>query len=423
MRPFTFVHAADLHLDSPFVGIQHVDEEIAKGLQQATFSAFEHIVDLCIERHVDFLLTAGDIYDSHDHPSLRAQIRFRDGLGRLSAAGIPAFVVHGNHDPLDRWSATLQWPEDAHIFGGETVTRVAVEAQGDMIATVYGISYPTQDVRRNLATEFRRDGKDVYAIGLLHCNVGENTGHEPYAPCSVEDLVRAGMDYWALGHVHNRRIIREDKPVIVYPGNPQGRNVREVGTRGCYLVHVDSDGRCTPEFVAVDAIRWFSKHLSIEDIKDDEELLAAIETLCRSIRQQGDGRTCICRIALEGRGRAHRTLKREGALTDILNQARDTGKIAHPIVWVDRIEDNTRPTIDVDARRTGQDFVGDLLRLIDRARRDPELRDSLLTPELRLLFDSSSVSRLLEHPTEEDLLEWIDAAETLCLDMLVREED
>ncbi|GAH49465.1 unnamed protein product, partial [marine sediment metagenome] len=214
MRPFTFVHAADLHLDSPFVGIQDVDEEIAERLREATFSTFRHIVDLCVEREVDFVLVAGDIYDSGDR-SLRAQIRFRDGLRRLSAAGIPAFVVHGNHDPLDRWSATLQWPEDAHIFGGKTVTRVPVEAEGDMIATVYGISYPTQEVRRNLATEFRRDEKDVYAIGLLHCNVGENTGHEPYAPCSVEDLVRAGMDYWALGHVHNRRIMREDKPVIV----------------------------------------------------------------------------------------------------------------------------------------------------------------------------------------------------------------
>ena len=422
MRPFTFVHAADLHLDSPFVGIQDVDEDIAERLREATFSTFRHIVDLCIEREVNFLLVAGDIYDSRDR-SLRAQIRFRDGLRRLSAAGIPAFVVHGNHDPLDTWSATLQWPEDAHIFGGETVTRVPVEAQGGMIATVYGISYPTQEVRDNLATGFRRDEKDVYAIGLLHCNVGENTGHEPYASCSVEDLVRAGMDYWALGHVHNRRIIREDKPVIVYPGNPQGRNVREAGTRGCYLVHVDSDGRCTPEFVSVDAIRWFPRHLPIEDMRDDEGLLSAIDTLLRSIREQAGGRTCICRIWLQGRGSIHDTLNRGSVLDDVLGEARDAGKMIEPIVWVDRIEDNTRPTIDVDARRAGQDFVGDLLRLIDRARRDPELRDSLLTPELQLLFDSSSVSRLLEHPTEEDLPEWIDAAETLCLDMLVREEE
>ena len=107
MNAFRFVHTADLHLDSPFLGIQEVNEHVAGELREATFRTFDRIVELCLKRHVDFLLIAGDIYDSRDR-SLRAQLRLRDGLRPLSEAGIPTFIVHGNHDPLDSWSATVR---------------------------------------------------------------------------------------------------------------------------------------------------------------------------------------------------------------------------------------------------------------------------------------------------------------------------
>ena len=255
MKPFSFVHTADLHLDSPFVGLRDVDEKVVREIREATFHTFDRIVDLCVDRKADFLLVAGDIYDGRDR-SLRAQLRFRDGLRRLSDEGISSFVVHGNHDPLDSWAATLEWPERAHIFGGNAVTAEPVERDGQTIALVYGISYPTQEVRANLARKFRRRDDGKFAIGLLHCNVGVDTGHEPYAPCTMKDLAGAGMDYWALGHVHNNRVLSSKEPMIVYPGNPQGRTPLEVGARGCYFVEVRETGRARAEFVPVDSVRW-----------------------------------------------------------------------------------------------------------------------------------------------------------------------
>lgn len=151
MTPFRFVHTARLHLDSPFVGVQDVDEHVASELRKATFDTFDRIVELCLERGADFLLVAGDIYDSHDR-SLRAQLRLRDGLRPLSEAGIPRFIVHGNHDPLDSWAATLEWPEGVHIFGGNLDTAQPVERDGEMSSHVYGISYPTQKARKSLTT-------------------------------------------------------------------------------------------------------------------------------------------------------------------------------------------------------------------------------------------------------------------------------
>src|SRR3990170_6276133 len=269
MTAFRFVHTADLHLDSPFVGIQEVDDRVASELREATFRTFDRIVELCLERRADFLLVAGDIYDGRDR-SLRAQLRLRDGLKPLSEAGIPSFIVHGNHDPLDSWAATLEWPDRVHIFGGKSVTAQAVERNGETISHVYGISYPTQEVRKNLARRYQRTEDGPFAIGLLHCNVGDDTGHEPYAPCSLADLVQPGMDYWALGHVHNHRILSGKEPMIVYPGNPLGRNPRELGARGCYVVEVDETGHPTAEFIAVDTIRWLWESVPIGELSTDE---------------------------------------------------------------------------------------------------------------------------------------------------------
>ena len=110
MKNFSFIHTADLHLDSPFSGLRQVDGEIASLLKDATFRAFDNVVELALKNEVDFLLVAGDVYDAADR-SLRAQLKFADGLKKLANGGIRSFVCHGNHDPLDGWIASLQWPE------------------------------------------------------------------------------------------------------------------------------------------------------------------------------------------------------------------------------------------------------------------------------------------------------------------------
>jgi DNA repair exonuclease SbcCD nuclease subunit len=144
VKPFSYIHTADLHLDSPFKGISEINDEISSELTEATFKSFNKIIDLCIEKQVDFLLIVGDIYDGADR-SLRAQLRFRDGLKRLSDTEIKAYIVHGNHDPLDGWSANLDWPENVHIFKGKSVEEVSVEKDDDEIAQIYGISFHNRE--------------------------------------------------------------------------------------------------------------------------------------------------------------------------------------------------------------------------------------------------------------------------------------
>ena len=153
-----FVHAADLHLDSPFTGIRATaPENVAKALYSATFDSYQNIIDLCISEGVDALLVAGDIYDGADR-SLRAQRSFIDGLRSLDSAGIRSFVCHGNHDPLDGWEARLEYPTGCHRFGADFQAVPVFGDEPDRVL-VYGISYPTRDVYENLVSRLGGGGR------------------------------------------------------------------------------------------------------------------------------------------------------------------------------------------------------------------------------------------------------------------------
>ena len=169
-------------------------------------------------------------------------MKFVDGLARLDKAGIRSFVCHGNHDPLDGWEARLDLPGGCVRFGAEVESAPVFPAEPER-AAVFGISYPHREVGENLSLRFRGIASaGAFNIGLLHANVGGNPNHGSYAPCTVADLEDAGMDYWALGHVHTRQTLREQGPTIAYSGNPQGRHPNETGARGVYLVEVDDYG-------------------------------------------------------------------------------------------------------------------------------------------------------------------------------------
>lgn len=421
MKALSFVHTADLHLDSPFKGISEINSEISLQLTEATFVAFNKIIDLCIEKQVDFLLIIGDVYDGADR-SLRAQLRFRDGLNKLSEAGIKAYVVHGNHDPLAGWSANLDWPENVHIFSGESVEKVSFEKDGKEIAQIYGISYRKRDIKTNLALEFpEKTGNPPFTIGMLHCNVGSDTGHEPYAPCMLEDLISKNYDYWALGHIHKKTILNEVNPLIIYPGNPQGLNPKETGVRGCFLIHVDQQGEPSPEFIEVDSIRWFVKELSIDSLYTEQELISEIHNCIEKIREEAEGRSSVCRIVLTGRGALHSFVTRKGVLEDIVREIRETEEGEKEFVWIDNIVDITYPEINRESLLEREDFISDLLKLFEDLSQDAEKRAEF-RKTLEPLFTSSIGRKILESPDDEQLIDLMKKAETLCLDILMRSE-
>ncbi|MBN2126467.1 MAG: DNA repair exonuclease [Deltaproteobacteria bacterium] len=414
MPSFSFVHISDTHLDSPFSGFSLDNPDLASVMRSATFEAFDGAVRLCLEEEVDFLLVAGDVYDGADR-GLRAQVRFRDGLKALDEAGIFSFVVHGNHDPLTGWSSTLDWPSRTHVFR-DRVDTVRVEREGVPLACVQGISYRETEERRNLARLFTRTGP-LFHIGLLHANVGSDTGHEPYAPCTLEDLLRADMDYWALGHVHRRRVLAEDLPLIVYPGNTQGRNIRETGARGCYLVRIDERGDADIRFHETDVIRWAARECPIQDLDSEQGLLDRLAGLCRDLSREESGRPVIVRITLTGSGPLHSLVGTPDAREDLREILRESAMSLSPFVWVEGVADRTGPEMDLAGWARGEDFLGELLRCAREVREDRRL-DDLSQKELSLLYGDPRVRRFLDAPDPRRLRTLLEKAEEICAEGL-----
>ncbi len=422
MTHLRFVHAADLHLDSPFKGLRAAaPDHVASALYDATFKAYENIVELCIAEGVDALLVAGDVYDGADR-SLRAQRKFVDGLERLHGAGIRSFVCHGNHDPLDGWEARLAYPPSCHRFGAEFEGVPVFEADPDR-AVVHGISYPRRDVTENLVSRLGCVDPKAFSIGLLHTNVGNAPGHAPYAPCSLNDLRLAGIDYWALGHIHTRQVLHERDPAVVYPGNPQGRHLNETGARGVYLVDVDDGGNAHPEFRAMDCIRWERLAADIGAQETEQALLDALHEGMQGMLDAAADRPVIVRVSLTGRGKLNRFLRQANTVDDLVEQINNTWVGRTPFAWCERVEDRTRAPFDRKERLAGADFLAEVLQTTDQAREDP-VRLARLRNGLAELYEHHRFRRYLDAPPNDDeLAALIDEAEMMAVNLLAEDEE
>ncbi len=423
MSKLRFVHASDLHLDSPFTGLKSIKADVSQQLCEATFQAYNKIIDLCLQERVDALLLAGDVYDGADR-SLRAQLKLVDGLKRLDDAGIRSFICYGNHDPLSGWEARLEFPMRCHRFGPE-VEAVPLDPNEPGKATVCGVSYPKRDVRDNLALQFEGvRPNSSFAIGLLHCNVGGNRDHESYAPCTVDDLANVDIDYWALGHVHTRQVAREQSPAVVYPGNPQGRNPKETGPHGVYLVEVSDSGTVNLDFRPMDCVRWEYAEPSIDDLEGEQGLLDRVNERVEELLSGVEGRHLVYRLQIGGRGPLHHVVQQTGFKEDLQDQINDVWSGRMPFAWCERVQVATSPPFNRDQRIKAGDFVGDLLRYIDEARTD-KTKLIELGDQLKELYSHARAKRYLSEaaPTEAEFRQWIAEAEIKCLDQLVTDDE
>lgn len=417
MKRLRFMHAADLHLDSPFKGMSALPERVRERIRESTFEALKELVALAIQEQVDFVLISGDVYDLSDR-SLRAQIRFQKALEQLAEQGIPTYIIHGNHDPEDGRAAKLDWPAAVHFFACDQVETISVEKpHRGVIAQIHGISYRSSAVTDNLAVKFRVGRENVCQIGLLHTNVDGDPGHDNYAPCSKQDLLEAGMNYWALGHVHTRNVLHQ-QPAIVYPGNLQGRSIRETGPRGCFIVDMSEDGRAELTFHALDQVRWFLERLSVAGIQTEQELKDRLGEQLERIRAEADGRDAVVRLVLEGRSAVHSLLRKGRALQELTAELREDEDERSRFVWVESIEDRTASELDLEALQQEKSFLGDLLRYSAALQVDDEALALFASEALAALQSLPQAAGDPAAAEPERLREWLRAAQELAADLL-----
>ena len=418
MTSFRFIHCSDLHIDSPFKGLASQVPSITERLRESTFKAFNNIVKLAVEEKVDAVLIAGDIFDGADR-SLQAQLKFRRGLLELSQKGIPSFIVHGNHDPSNSWSHTLDWPESTTIFPGNKVERFPVIREGKTLAWVYGISYPQKEVKENLALKFKKENDQGFAIGLLHANVGQHPGHDNYAPCSLQDLIASNFDYWALGHVHEFKVLREINPSIVYSGNTQARHLKEAGPKGCCLVTLNSDAPANIRFVPIDVVSYRSASIDVSDATSINEVLRAMQLKVEELTKEALTREgLVASLALTGRTTIHNELQKQGALKALEEEIHTFFEVHSPWVLVD-LSCQTAGTYDIDSLKDGKDFVADLLNLCEDDK-NKELQNKI-KEAIKPVFESWVGRKYLEN--EQDIESITIKARNLALDQLVNREN
>lgn len=291
------VHAADIHLDSPLRGLGRLgDEELAGRLRLATREAFGNLVRYVIEAEPDALVIAGDIYDG-DWRDYSTGVHFVAGMRDLEEAGIPVVMIRGNHDAESVISRSLTLPPNVVELGtAEPQTHVLEDAG----IAFHGQGFATRSVTSNLAAGYPQPLGGMVNVGLLHTSIQGYEGHDPYAPCSENDLFGRGYDYFALGHIHQRQVGRRQRSAWAFSGNLQGRNPRETGPKGVLDVRLSLDEEPVIEFVELDVARWESVVVDVSDAADDVELLRTVDAAIGRRREECGSRPVVARLELTG---------------------------------------------------------------------------------------------------------------------------
>ncbi|WP_058308271.1 metallophosphoesterase family protein [Gracilibacillus massiliensis] len=275
-KQLTFLHCADLHLDSPFKGLSDIPSNILADIRESTFTALTNLTNLAIQEKVDFVLLVGDIFDQEEQ-SMRAHIALRKTLEKLNEHDISVYISFGNHDYINSQTFPRNYPDNVFVFEKEKVEAFEFIKNNEQIAKIYGFSYEERAVIENKSLQFQKTEESIYHIATLHGTFGnvKTEEHTPYAPFQLSDLKQAGFDYWALGHIHKREVLSK-KPSIVYPGNIQGRSMKETGEKGCYLVTL-TETEQQLDFHQLHSIRFEKCTISTESWTDIHQVLEDIE--------------------------------------------------------------------------------------------------------------------------------------------------
>lgn len=411
---FKFIHAADLHLDSPLLGLERYAGAPTAAIRCATRRALENLVQLAIEQSVDFVVIAGDVYDG-DWKDHHTGLFFVNQMSRLRAAGIPVVMIAGNHDATNRMTKTLKLPDNVECLSSEQAATASHPLFAKLGVAVHGRSYAEPAETDNMALGYPAPQVGRFNIGVLHSSLVGTTGHDPYAPCSLDDLKSKNYQYWALGHVHCRQIVCED-PWVVYSGNTQGRHSREVEAKGCYVVTVNEQGRASLKFETLDVLRWTICRVDASRLRSLDDLWPEFREQLERVRRIHTGYPLAVRIEVFGVCVFHDQLRAESER--LIHEFRAAAmEIALEEVWIEKVKFLTEPV----ATSTGlvEGPINDVRSYIASLREDTSelaaLMEELGDLKRKLPFELNSELGDLTSSSNPAIHDWLESAEAIIL--------
>jgi exonuclease SbcD len=355
-----FIHAADLHVDSPLRGLDGYEGAPVQRLRGATRLALGALVDLALEQQVDFVILAGDIYDGN-WTDFRTGLFFRDQMVRLTREKIGVYIVKGNHDAESQITKQLPPVDGVYVFKSTSAETFVIDELG---VALHGRSFPNRAVPDDLVEHYPAARAGMFNIGVLHTSLTGRAGHDNYAPTSVDVLCAKGYDYFALGHVHVREVVREADPRIVYPGNLQGRHAKETGPKGCELVTVSAGAITSAEFVALDVVRWHQLELDVAGLADVNALRQRFMTEAGALVASERERLHALRVIVSGESELHRLEAEQPGTIAAAIQA-GTQDFEDADLWIEQVQLNLRSPLDREAALARADAVGEVVHLVD----------------------------------------------------------
>ncbi|HHB92274.1 MAG TPA: DNA repair exonuclease [Thioploca sp.] len=340
-----FIHAADIHLDSPLRGLSRYDGAPIEQIQTATRRAFVKLIDFACNKAVDFVLLAGDLYDV-DWKDYNTGLFFNQQMSRLRKANIPVFIILGNHDADSVITKQLRLPDNVIKFNYKQPETHKLE---QLKVAIHGQSFAKKSVTDNISVSYPKAIPGYFNIGLLHTSLTGCPGHAKYAPCTKSDLLAHNYDYWALGHIHKREILHEN-PWIVFSGNLQGRHIRETGIKGCTLITVENK-ITNLRFIPVDVLRWKVINLNISDVEVIDNILDKVRETVNELTQQ-ENIPLVLRFIIEGRCTFHNELHNNS--TYWINEIRSTVTDASlDNIWVEKVNIQTQTIRTISTQDEG----------------------------------------------------------------------
>lgn len=415
---FKFIHAADLHIDSPLRGLEAYEGAPVEQFRAATRVAFENLVTLAIERRVSFVVIAGDLFDGK-WQDMKTGLWTAGQFRRLERENIAVYLLRGNHDAASKVRQAVSWPANVQEF---SVRKPETFVLDKFDVALHGQGFAHQECNDDLASTYPTAVEGMFNIGVLHTSLTGSAEHDTYAPTSEAVLRSKGYDYWALGHIHQRSEPPiSTKPFIAYSGNTQGRHIRETGSRGCLLHTIIDREIDATEFIETDTLRWHLVEVSLAEQDDIGDLLKKVRKQVTDSHEAGEGRFSAIRIVIRGSCAAHHELvhavRREETLAEIRNLANEFDDE----VWIEKIKLETQTPINIEQLRQGSDLVAELLQAIKTLRDDEaqlgELAEELSPLAAKAALELSECGIELTDPTQ--LLAWLQQAEGILVSQLL----
>ncbi len=356
---FKFLHTSDIHLDSPLRGLQKYEGAPVEEFRNATRRAFQNLISLTINERVDFVLISGDLYDG-DWKDFNTGLFLIKELAKLHEHNIKVFIIAGNHDAESQITRHLRLPENVYRF---SVSEPETKFLEDLSVAIHGQGFANRVVSMDLSQTYPDSIPSLFNIGMLHTSLNGREGHEPYSPCSLSGLLSKGYDYWALGHVHKREVVSEH-PLIIFPGNTQGRNIRETGPKGCTIVTVRDKENVHAVHHDIDLLRWSDCQLNVSWFETPENILDKMGDQYRAIIEDNSGHPLVVRVGISGRCKAHNDLSKnpEKWTAEIRALASQVG---YGSLWIEKVIFRTNTDIDIDELIKSGDPLGELIKYIE----------------------------------------------------------